>query len=61
MGGLIGVWRGGVEHSDHCDLQVWKGGVVCMTSQRFVYGVDRHCRAITGCDAKQQRLPQGDH
>ena len=36
MGGLIGVWRGGVEHSHHCDLQVRKGGVVCMTSQRFM-------------------------
>ena len=25
---------------DECELQNWKGGVVCMTCQHFIYGVD---------------------
>ena len=28
---------------DECELQNWKGGVVCMTWQHFIYGVHQHC------------------
>ena len=32
-----------------------------MTCQHFVYGVDRHCRTVLGCNARQRQLQQGDH
>ena len=49
------------DYVDDSDLQGWKGGVVCMTCQHFVYGVDRHCRTVLGCNARQRQLQQGDH
>ena len=46
---------------DERDLQNWKGGVVCMTCQHFVYGVDQHCHTIVGCNLRQKQLQQGQH
>ena len=45
---------------DERDLQNWKGGVVCMTCQHFIYGVDQHCHTLLGCNLRQQQL-QLDH
>ena len=46
---------------DERDLQNWKGGVVCMTCQHFIYGVDQHCRTMVGCNLSQKQLQQGEH
>ena len=46
---------------DDRDLQGWKGGVVCMTCQHFVYGVDQHCHTMVGCNLRQKQLQQGQH
>ena len=46
---------------DDCDLEGWKGGVVCMTCQHFTYGVDQHCRTMVGCKLRQKQLQQGEH
>ena len=45
---------------DDQDLQGWNGGVVCMTCQHFVYGVDRHCHTLVGCNLRQ-KLQEGEH
>ena len=45
---------------DDCDLQNWKGGVVCMTCQDFTYGVDQHCHTMVGCNLRQKQLQQGE-
>ena len=44
---------------DERDTQSWKGGGVCMTYQYFVYGLDQHCRAMVGCNLRQNQLQQG--
>ena len=46
---------------DDSDLKGWKGGVVCMTCQHFVYGVDRHCHTVVGCSLRRRQLQQGEH
>ena len=46
---------------DECELQNWKGGVVCMTCQHFIYGVDQHCHTMVGCNLRQKQLQQGQH
>ena len=46
---------------DECELQNWKGGVVCMTCQHFIYGVDQLCHTMVGCNLRQKQLQQGQH
>ena len=46
---------------DDCELQNWKGGVVCMTCQHFTYGVDKHCCWMVGCNLRQKQLHQDRH
>ncbi|QNI97973.1 hypothetical protein [Synechococcus sp. RS9902] len=53
----MGEW----DFVDDRDLQNWKGDVVCMTCQHFVYGVDQHCRTMVGCNLRQKQLQQGQH
>ena len=43
------------------ELQGWKGGVVFMTCQHFLYGVDQHCRTRVGCNLRQKQQQQGEH
>ena len=38
----------------------WCGGVVFLTCQHFEDSVDRYCRTILGCHARQNSLPKGD-
>ncbi|WP_392346351.1 hypothetical protein [Parasynechococcus sp.] len=35
------------------DLENWKGGMACMTYQRFTYGVDEHCHTWLACNLRQ--------
>ena len=46
---------------DERALQNWKGGVVCMTCQHFIYGVDQHCHTMVGCNlwAPTWPMPMG--
>ena len=46
---------------DERDLQKWKGSVVCITCQHFIYGVDQHCHTMVGCNLRQKQLQQGQH
>ena len=46
---------------DECELQNWKGGVVCMTWQHFIYGVHQHCHTMVGCNLRQKQLQQEQH
>ena len=38
-----------------------EGGVVWMTCQHFIYGVDQHCVTMVGCNLRQKQLQQGQH
>ena len=44
---------------DECELQNWKGGVVCMTCQHFIYGVDQHCHTMELLQPQAAATPTG--
>ena len=58
-----GVSMGEWSFVDQRGLQNWKGGMVCMTCQHFIYGVEQHCHTMVGCNLrqKQKQLQQGQH
>ena len=41
---------------DERELQNWKGGVVCMTCQHFIYGVDQHCHTMVAAGSEKSSL-----
>ena len=46
---------------DERELQGWKCGCACITSQHFTNGVDHYCYTLSGCNLKQPQLQQVEH